>query len=594
MTPLRSFGRVLERRCVHVVSRGGRRATAIVGALALGVTLGVPAVASGASAAAAPTQGSRAGVPSVVHRSAAPDAAKTGAAKRTSAKNTAAKNTAVKTTASEYTHARPAVVGGAAARPAVHPLVSCTDSWKTAASGPWNTPGNWTTGAVPTSTDNACITAPGTYTVSLIGSGSAGTLTLGGTSGAQTLDVLGTPGNNSSLTLSTATGSDIGTHGIFELDNTQSSGGTTGLEGGSGITLVNDGIFEVVNDSSNTNYIETNLTNDSSGKVSIAAADTRQDSGTLTANAGSFTVAATGNLAVSSLSKFTQSAGTLDDSGTLTLNNSTFTQSGGTESGGTVQLSNSSTLNDSAGVGSFDLIDAEILSGTIPSGQTVTVLAPPGHNATVTLASPGVTNDGTLISDAQPNGGITNIIGSPLNNNGTFETVKDGTNTDYIETNLTNTSVGHVSIAAPDTRQDEGTTTSTSGVFTVTATGDLALTSASVFAHKAGTLTDSGTLTVNASTFNQTAGNVATGTVQLSNSSTLNDAAGTGNFDLIDNANLSGSIPTGQTVTVLAPPATTQRPPSRATSPITARWPSTPSQAGASLSSTTGAPPRLS
>src|SRR5438105_1064465 len=34
---------------------------------------------------------------------------------------------------------------------------TCTDSWKAAVSGDWNTATNWSTNAVPTSGDDACI-----------------------------------------------------------------------------------------------------------------------------------------------------------------------------------------------------------------------------------------------------------------------------------------------------------------------------------------------------------------------------------------------------------------------------------------------------
>jgi len=61
----------------------------------------------------------------------------------------------------------------------VRPAITCTDSWKVATAGLWNTAANWSTGSVPTSTSAACITLAGTYTVTLIGSGSVGTLTLG-------------------------------------------------------------------------------------------------------------------------------------------------------------------------------------------------------------------------------------------------------------------------------------------------------------------------------------------------------------------------------------------------------------------------------
>src|ERR1700689_2720581 len=42
---------------------------------------------------------------------------------------------------------------------------SCSDSWKTAVSGLWSTATDWSTGVVPTSTDNVCIKVAGNYKV---------------------------------------------------------------------------------------------------------------------------------------------------------------------------------------------------------------------------------------------------------------------------------------------------------------------------------------------------------------------------------------------------------------------------------------------
>jgi hypothetical protein len=363
---------------------------------------------------------------------------------------------------------------------------TCTDSWKTAISGTWSTAADWSTGSVPTSTDVACINLTGTYTVTLNGGGSAGTLILGGPSGAQTLAVQGAPSVNTTLTLSAAAGSDIETHGVLELD-TPANDGYAALEGGSGVTLTNNGTFKTLDATTNTDYIEANLVNN--GTVSIAGASTHQDEGTTTTNNGTFTVTSAGDLALSAASSFTNSGGTLADSGTVTLNNSTFTQSGGVESGNTVALSNSSTLDDSAGGGLFSFENTDTLSGTIPTGQTVSVLGVPTVNSGATLASAGVTNNGTFVLDAQSNGGYARVNGGTLTNNGTFKTLDASTETDYIESNLTNDSDGTVSIAGASTRQDEATATTNNGSFTVANGGNLALSGGSTLTNGAtGTL----------------------------------------------------------------------------------------------------------
>ena len=427
---------------------------------------------------------------------------------------------------------------------------TCTDSWKAAASGSWATGSNWSNGVPPTSSDNACITVAGTYTVTVQDSQTAGTLTLGGSSGTQTLLAQANPGHNATLTLGTATGSSVGTDGVFELD-TPASGGYAGLLGGKGITLINDGLFETLNDGTNTSYIETNLVNDSDGQVTLGSANTHQDDGTTTTNNGALTVAAAGSLQLSAQSSLTNN-GTITDTGSLTLNNSTFTQSGGSVGGTAVALSNSSSLVDSAGAGSFTLTDNESLSGTVPSGQTVTAIAPSGHNASLSLASPGVTNDGTLALDSQASGGYALMSGSMLTNHGTFETLGGTTNDDYIQAPVTNSSGATISIQAPNSLQNDGTNTTNNGALTVAAAGSLQLSAQSSLTNN-GTITDTGSLTLNNSTFTQSGGSVGGTAVALSNSSSLVDSAGAGSFTLTDNESLSGTIPSGQTVTAIAP-----------------------------------------
>src|SRR5271169_6696639 len=65
----------------------------------------------------------------------------------------------------------------------------CMNSWTNTAGGSWSTASNWSKGTVPSSSEEVCITASGTYTVTM-GSTASTTvkaLTIGGTSGTQTL-----------------------------------------------------------------------------------------------------------------------------------------------------------------------------------------------------------------------------------------------------------------------------------------------------------------------------------------------------------------------------------------------------------------------
>ena len=60
---------------------------------------------------------------------------------------------------------------------------TCTVTWSSATSGSWHDDARWTPARVPNASDTACITAPGTYTVSLTSaSATAQNLVIGGVS----------------------------------------------------------------------------------------------------------------------------------------------------------------------------------------------------------------------------------------------------------------------------------------------------------------------------------------------------------------------------------------------------------------------------
>ncbi len=156
-------------------------------------------------------------------------------------------------------------------------------------------------------------------------------------------------------------------------------------------------------------YIETPLTNQAGGTVTIGAPDTRQDANTLTTNSGTFTWPAVGSCRSPATARSPTRREPSHVTGTMTESGGTFTQSGGTESGNPVDL-NGVTLADSAGTGSFDDIGGgSTLTGTIPAGQTVTV---DGRTTNVSLAVTGVTDDGTLALTSNSAGGYAQITGS--------------------------------------------------------------------------------------------------------------------------------------------------------------------------------------
>src|ERR1700730_2480690 len=80
------------------------------------------------------------------------------------------------------------IIGLAVWAPASAHASGCTDSWTNASGGNWFNPSNWSKLEPPKTTDEACITLNGTYTVEIIGNSfQVKSITIGGTSGTQTL-----------------------------------------------------------------------------------------------------------------------------------------------------------------------------------------------------------------------------------------------------------------------------------------------------------------------------------------------------------------------------------------------------------------------
>ncbi|HXQ44824.1 MAG TPA: hypothetical protein VN816_09305, partial [Acidimicrobiales bacterium] len=133
------------------------------------------------------------------------------------------------------------------------------------------------------------------------------------------------------------------------------------------------------------------------------------------------------------------------------------------------------TLTDSAGTGAFDVVGSIAISGTIPTGQTVTV---DGSSTNVTLnQSSTVTDDGTLVLKPGT-GGFALVDGSPLivASGGVLSTTQTaGSSQAYIRVPVTTQSGGTVTIGAPDTRQDQATVTTNAGTLQVANGGHLTL-----------------------------------------------------------------------------------------------------------------------
>jgi fibronectin-binding autotransporter adhesin len=374
------------------------------------------------------------------------------------------------------------------------------DSWTNASGGSWATASNWSTGAVPSTTDDVCITLPGTYTVVLAPYSSAGgdsiaSLTIGGGEGTQTLDELGAASvtgsneTNNETRLGVTNGVTIASSGALILDATaggtptpgQPAGGTAEL---SAATLVNGGAISTrVEDASFGAQLQvSSITNQAGGSISVG-------SGALTltqpspyswsaVNNGSISVAAGASLVLSTSfagdAAFTND-GPVANAGSISMATTsgaaTWTQSGGSLSGNAVQLGSSTTLADSAGAGQFLLVASPVITGTIPAGQTVTV-GDQTIGTTLSLKNATLVNDGTLVLDqtgtGTTSGGPVMVASGAIQNNGSLVAqVDDPSWVIHLQAGLTNAHGSTMTVAGGSLVQDDTTQTVNDGLVTL-------------------------------------------------------------------------------------------------------------------------------
>jgi hypothetical protein len=345
---------------------------------------------------------------------------------------------------------------------------ACTEEWTNTSGGSWGTAANWSKDAVPGNTDEVCITAAGTYTVTLEPyTGASGatvkSLTLGGASGHQTLDIEGQSsisGSNEQVNVVSLivsgvpatinpTGTlilnatELNTHGLKTAGN--EPGGSATFAG----TLLNYGHIESqVQDSKYANNLESGVTNEADGGIQVSSGELRvgypntypvsgSNYGVLTVDLGASLQLSSGD---PSGANVYENDGSVVNDGSITVSGgeATWTQSGGSVSGNAVVMENGATLVDSAGSGAFlDNYGTLTLTGTIPSGQTVTVRGEPfssgGETSYGTTLSGGgkeLVNDGTLVlnptGSGEVSGGVVNVEAGSIHNNGL---IKDETET---------------------------------------------------------------------------------------------------------------------------------------------------------------------
>ncbi len=449
--------------------------------------------------------------------------------------------------------------------PGLAGAAGCTITWTGAAGdGLWSSRTNWVNAAgapaVPNKSDDVCITAGGTYTVTLEGalSGSATvnslTLGAGANSGTQTLIVdANVVGAAAAAGLTLIANSTVAVGGELELDG-GAGGSTATLSTLTGASLTNDGQLLLASAATGEDLLRANVVNAAKATTEISTSNATQDQATTTTNDGTFTVDKGAALNLTNASGSFSNAGSVSNAGSLTLTGDASWTQNGPESGNPVTIFNSGTLTDTSGAGSFTLTDTPTLTGTIAAGQTVTLSAPSGHGATATLSG-NVTNDGNLNLDAPANGGAPVITGGTLTNSGTITATSESTNVNSLNTTLNNG--GTLEVKTGTLLQSAATATTNTGTLKVdtgaTFNPDNAGAKVINNATAPGGVVNNGTLSLTSDASWTQNGPESGNTVTIFNSGTLTDTSGAGSFTLTDTPILIGTIPAGQTVTASAP-----------------------------------------
>ncbi len=334
----------------------------------------------------------------------------------------------------------------------------CSVSWTGAGGdGDWNTASNWSTSAVPVAADDVCITADGTYTVTLDpGLTAIHSLTLGGSTGVQTLAVQANNPNDGfdhSATLRLTAGGAIGAAGELALTSTGLAADQAAVDVAGG-TLTNAGVLESDQGVGGARAISGNVQN--AGTINLDAPLTwgGARSGTLT-NQGTLVVTGSGALTISANTTLDNTAvgAGVTNSGSVALGGTTL-EGAGTMAGAPV-VQNGGFL-DYTGTGA-SVIRARgtvTLLGDIGASQTLQVeptdptCGSPG-NTNVT-AQAAFTNSGTisLVSDGCGSDQASLNLDDTLTNAGVVESLGSAGTSLTVDGPFTNGSTGHVNVGS--------------------------------------------------------------------------------------------------------------------------------------------------
>ena len=329
---------------------------------------------------------------------------------------------------------------------------------------------DWTAG-VPTSTQNVCITASGTYTVTLTGPVTVASLTLGGGSNGQTLAISTSHTTGASITLN---GDSTNSATLEETDSDSAGAGSAEAQIliGNGATLTNSGTRMISDPGAagqGTRAIDghnsaSTLVNASSGTITVnqdLEIDSTQNG--LFTTSGNITIASGEKLLVdpagsvvggnppATSAELDIDGGTITDHGTFEqgvsetashASGAALAVNGGTITGGPLIVVGGTDTDiagtgvgasfSDAGSGTYIFVgsssaNATTLGGTIGANQTVVLSANAANGNVPMQVNSNVTNDGTLeLTDSDTSGTNQNMAeikvgsGDTLTNDGTI------------------------------------------------------------------------------------------------------------------------------------------------------------------------------
>ena len=436
----------------------------------------------------------------------------------------------------------------------------CQDSWTNNKGGSWFEGVNWSNKAPPTSSEEACISEAGTYSVSMTQTNTTGTvtvksLTVGGSSGTQTLVVSGS--NSLNATLSASSGINVTSAGAVKLTNVESEANSVTVVA----PITNAGTITTeagVGGSSRT--LQGNLKN--TGTLAVDTSSAFNGTSAAFTNEGTLDLAEGKSLAVSNKGSFTNGAAgkiVATGSGEVAMGSgTTFTEGTGTTSGTTpVVVDDGALAYMGAGASTIVLRGASTLSGNTSVGQSLIIQGTDLENAVATAAV-GFVNAGMITLtqiETEDNKATLALTAGTLTNSGTItsEAGAAAGSTRTLEGSLTNTTTGTLAIDVTTGFTKSGAVLSNEGAIDIAAGATFSLPSGQTASNETGgtiVATGSGSFEQHSGTFDQGAGKNTGTALVLDDGALAYMGAGASTIVLRGASTLSGNVAKGQSLTI--------------------------------------------